>query len=195
VLTNAASTRILTVPNGVSFLRILGVFYFWWVLLAQDDLALAGWLIFAVGWTDWIDGYLARRLDQVSELGKALDPVADRLMIGSAVIGGLITGALPPVIGYPLIARELFMAVLTLLLVKKGGRRLEVRFLGKTATFILYGAIPAFFLADAGVWQPGMGILAWLAGSVGLVIYWAVAFGYVADARSTLSAVESPADN
>ena len=89
------SDRILTIPNLVSFARLLGVGWFWWALVAQDDIVLAAWLIFFIGWTDWIDGYLARRLNQVSELGKILDPVADRLMIISAVVGGLVVGVVP----------------------------------------------------------------------------------------------------
>ncbi|MEX1092969.1 MAG: CDP-alcohol phosphatidyltransferase family protein, partial [Acidimicrobiia bacterium] len=90
-----ASDRILTLPNAVSFARLLGVGVFWWVLVVDDNIALAAWLIFIIGWTDWIDGYLARKLDQVTKLGKALDPVADRLMIVSAVVGGLVVGVVP----------------------------------------------------------------------------------------------------
>ena len=66
---DAGSSRILTIPNVVSFIRLLGIPVFWWALLARDDVALAAWLVFLIGWTDWIDGYLARRLNQVSELG------------------------------------------------------------------------------------------------------------------------------
>ncbi|MGH3668802.1 MAG: CDP-alcohol phosphatidyltransferase family protein, partial [Acidimicrobiia bacterium] len=61
----AASNRILTIPNLVSFVRLLGIPVFWWALLVEDNVALAAWLIFIIGWTDWIDGYLARRLGQV----------------------------------------------------------------------------------------------------------------------------------
>ena len=146
-----ATDRVLTVPNLVSFVRLLAIPFFWWVLLAQDDVALAAWLIFAIGWTDWIDGYLARRLNQVSNLGKVLDPVADRLMIASALIGGLIAGVLPLWLGWGLISREVLMGVVTLNLALRGGGTIEVRWLGKAATFSLYGAIPAYYLGAAGV--------------------------------------------
>ena len=63
-----------------------------------------------IGATDWVDGYLARRLDQVSELGKLLDPVADRLAVASAVVGGLIAGVLPPWFAWALIVREALIA-------------------------------------------------------------------------------------
>src|SRR5688572_30048100 len=87
----------LTVPNLVSGVRILAIPYFWYVLIGQDRVGLAAALIFLIGSTDWIDGYLARRLNQVSELGKLLDPLADRLMIASAVVAGLVAGVLPTV--------------------------------------------------------------------------------------------------
>ncbi|MFQ5523310.1 MAG: CDP-alcohol phosphatidyltransferase family protein [Acidimicrobiia bacterium] len=186
------SDRTLTVPNLVTFLRLALIPLFWWLLLGAEEVAWAAALMFVVGWTDWIDGYLARRLGQVSKLGTRLDPVADRLMIGSALIGGLIAGVIPAVIGFALIAREAFMALLTLVLVTRGGGMLAVRYWGKVATFILYGAIPAFYLAAAGVVEVVTGRLAWLTGVVGLILYWFAALQYVGDARKQLKDVESP---
>lgn len=185
------SDRILTVPNAVSFARLLGIGVFWWVLIVDDNIALAAWLIFIIGWTDWIDGYLARKLDQVTKLGKALDPVADRLMIVSAVVGGLITGVVPAIIAIPLLVREALMGVLTGYLAVRGGGTLEVRYLGKVATFALYGAIPAFYLAAAGFLEGLMFVLAWFFGLLGLFLYWYVLMEYVRDVRTALPDVES----
>lgn len=185
------SNRILTIPNAISFVRVLAVPYFWWLIIVEDNVALAGWLIAVVAGTDWLDGYLARRLDQVTELGKALDPIADRLMLASAVIGGLITGVVPAVIGYPLLARELLMTGVTIRLARRGAKRLEVRWLGKLATVMLYSAIPAFYLASAGVLEVLMQLIAWVGGVGGLVLYWVVAFSYLGDARRHMAAVES----
>jgi cardiolipin synthase len=187
------SDRILTLPNLVTLIRLAMVPVFWWLLLGRDEVVWAAALIFVVGWTDWIDGYLARRLNQVSKLGTALDPVADRLMIASAVVAGLIAGVIPPVIGLGLIARELFMGVLTLILVLRGRGILGVRYWGKVSTFILYGAIPAFYLAAIGVAEVVMIPFAWFTGVVGLALYWFVAFQYAGDARRKLRDVESPA--
>ena len=187
------SDRILTFPNLVTFLRLALIPVFWWLLLARGEVAWAAALMFVVGWTDWIDGYLARKLEQVSKVGIRLDPVADRLMIASALVAGLIAGVIPAVIGFALIAREVFMALLTLVLVSKGGGVLAVRHWGKVATFILYGAIPAFYLAAAGVAEPIITPFAWIAGVAGLVLYWAVALQYLGDARRQLKDVESPA--
>ena len=188
----ATTNRILTIPNLVTFLRLLGVPLFLWVLLVDENLALAAWLMFAIGWTDWIDGYLARRLNQVSPLGKALDPIADRLLIASAIIGGLYVGALPPVFGWLLIIREVFVGGMAAYLAARGGGQIEVRYLGKLATFLLYGAIPAFYLAEAGFMEWFMRPGAWIGGTIGLALYWYTAFLYVGDVRRRLAALESP---
>jgi cardiolipin synthase len=187
------SDRILTIPNLVSALRLVGVGVFWWVLVVEENVALAAWLIFIIGWTDWVDGYLARRLGQVSRLGKALDPVADRVMIFSAVVGGLIVGVLPVWFGGALIAREALMAVVTGVLWARGHATLEVRWVGKAATFLLYGAIPAFYLAAADFLPGLMRPVAWMTGVAGLALYWYAAFLYVGDARRIMAAVESAA--
>jgi cardiolipin synthase len=186
---------ILTVPNLVSGLRVLAVPYFWYVLVGQDRVALAALLIFIIGSTDWVDGYLARRLNQVSEVGKFLDPLADRLMIASALIGGLVVGALPGVIGWPLLVREVLVGVGTIALALRGAGKLEVRFLGKAATFLLYGAIPSFYLTSAGVEPWLFGPPAWIAGALGLMLYWYVGAQYVTDIVRRMRSVESPATN
>ncbi|MEE9179178.1 MAG: CDP-alcohol phosphatidyltransferase family protein [Acidimicrobiia bacterium] len=187
------SDRIMTVPNLVTLVRLLGVGVFWWVLLVEENIGLAAGLIFVIGWTDWIDGYLARKLDQVSRLGTALDPIADRLMIASAVIGGMIVDppVVPLVIGFGLIARELLMGAVALILLSKGGGTLEVRYLGKVATFILYGAIPLFYLAAIDFLGVVTALLAWVLGVVGLAMYWYVTVQYVGDARRVLAEVKS----
>lgn len=185
------SDRILTIPNLVTFVRLLGVGVFWWVLLVEENIGLAAGLIFLIGWTDWIDGYLARKLDQVSKFGTAFDPIADRLMIASAVIGGMIVDVVPLFIGVGLIARELFMGLVTLRLLSKSAATLEVRYLGKVATFILYGAIPLFYLAAIDFLGAITAPLAWVSGVVGLAIYWYVAFQYVGDAKKALAEVKS----
>jgi cardiolipin synthase (CMP-forming) len=188
------ANRVFTIPNVISFVRLLGVGVFWWAL-ADDNIALAAWLVFLIGWTDWIDGYLARRLNQVSELGKALDPIADRLLIVSAVLGGLIVGVVPGWIGIPLLIREAIMAVTAVVLVARGAGTLPVRDLGKLSTFIIYGSIPAFYLAGAGVFPEFFLPIAWISGVIGLTLYIVVMFQYLGDATRRLSALESQSDS
>ncbi|MGH8946819.1 MAG: CDP-alcohol phosphatidyltransferase family protein [Acidimicrobiia bacterium] len=187
-----SGSRVLTIPNLVSFARLATVPVFWWVLLGKEQVTLAALLLIAVGWTDWIDGYLARRLNQVTRLGAILDPVADRLTIASAVVAGLIAGIIPSPIGIPLLVREVIMAVVTLFVAARGAPVLEVRYLGKLATFLLYGAIPFFYLATAGHLEGLLAPLAWLTGVTGLVLYWVVLVQYLGDARVALANVESP---
>lgn len=166
--------------------------YFWYVLLVQDRVGLAAVFIFIIGSTDWLDGYLARRLNQVSEFGKFLDPLADRLMIASAIIGGLIAGALPTIFGWPLLIREVLVGVGTLVLAARQMGKLEVRWLGKVATFGLYGAIPSFYLTSAGIAPWLFGPPAWIAGITGILLYWYVGFQYARDIAVRLRSVESP---
>lgn len=184
------NARVLTIPNLISLARLAAVPVFWWVLLGRDDVTLAAVLILVIGATDWVDGYLARRLDQVSRLGAALDPIADRLMIASAVIGGMVAGVVPLPVGSLLITREAVAAVMSLVLFFRRSLVLEVRYLGKVATFILYGAIPLFYLAAADIWRQVLLPLAWALGLVGLLLYWLVVFHYMADVRRLLT-VES----
>lgn len=157
----------------------MGVGFFVWLIVRQDY-ATAGWLLLAIGWTDWIDGYLARRLDQVSELGKLLDPLADRLAIATAVIGGMLVGVIPLVLGIAIAAREVAVGIGTIIVAGRGGK-IEVRWLGKLATFILYGAIPAFYVAQGTFIPTVFLVIAWGFGVVGVVLYWWVAGLYARD--------------
>lgn len=182
---------MLTVPNLVSGLRILAVPYFWYVLLGEQRVGLAALLIFVIGSTDWVDGYLARKLNQVSEMGKFLDPLADRLMIASALVAGLIADVIPVVVGWPLLIREVLVGLGTLLLATRGGGKLDVRPLGKIATFFLYGAIPSFYLSAAGIVPWLFAPPAWIGGVLGLLMYWYVGIQYVGDIRERLRPVKS----
>ena len=194
VVEQPVSDRVLTIPNIISFIRLAAVPVFWWLVLGNDEVGWATVLLIVVSWTDWIDGYLARRLNQVTKLGKALDPVADRLMIASALVVGLIAGIVPGAIGYPLIAREIYMAVVTFVLVTRRRRTLEVRYIGKLATFLVYGAVQSFYLTAIPFLEVVFEPLAWASAVIGLVLYWYVAFQYTVDARKSLSAVESSSE-
>lgn len=185
---------IFTIPNLISVIRILGVPLFLWVLLAKDDPAAAGWILGAVGATDWVDGWLARRLDQVSELGKMLDPVADRLAIAAAVVGGLVAGVLPPIVGWPLLVREAVVGVAGITLAAMG-RRIDVRQMGKAATLGVYVGVANFYVF-AGTSAAFFEIVAWTFIVPGLILYYVVAALYAADVRDALSGhsgVSSPA--
>jgi cardiolipin synthase len=187
----AVSGRIVTVPNVISFIRLAAVPYFWWLVLGEDAVGTATIVYVIVACTDWLDGFLARRLGQVTRLGKALDPVADRLMIASAIVVGLIADIVPPLIGWALIVREAYMAVITLTLAGRGSKPLEVRRLGKLATFVVYSSIGWFYMVAIPFLEVILLPLAWMAGLVGLVLYWLVAVQYTGDARRILAGLKS----
>lgn len=187
-----SESRIFTIPNLISFARLAAVPPFWWLLLVEDRVAMAAGLVFIVGWTDWIDGYLARRLHQVSRLGTLLDPIADRLMIASALIGGLIAGVLTAAFAVPLLIREVIMALVTVVLAIRGAEPLQVRRQGKVATFFLYAAIPSFYVAATGFLEALFLPLGWATGSIGLLLYWVVLWQYLGDARLAIRRLESP---
>lgn len=177
--------RVWTVPNVITFLRLLGIPWFLWELFANDDPGKAGIIIAVVATTDWVDGTLARALHQESELGRRMDPVADRLAIVAAVIGGAIWGVLPMIFVVPLIIREVGMALLTFYLLFKGLGTLQVRYIGKVATALVYTAIPAFYLSFS--YAPRLfEALGRTAGAVGLVLYWYVSLRYLSDAKKMI---------
>jgi cardiolipin synthase (CMP-forming) len=177
----------VTIPNLVSLARIALVPVMLWLLLVSDRPAAAGWLFAFIGASDWVDGYLARRLDQVSALGKILDPVADRLAVAAAVVGGWISGALPWPVAAAIVGREGLVAVGALLLAWRIRVAVEVRPVGKAATFGVYAGVAAF-LIHAGWDTAFFAWAAWLAVVPGLVLYYAAAVLYVGDARRALRA-------
>lgn len=170
----------------ISLLRLAGIGVFWWLLFGRDDPVAAGILILVIGWTDWLDGVLARKLNQVSEIGKFLDPLADRLAIAAALIGGMIAAVIPLWLGVALIVREAGVAVGALVLGVRLREKLDVRYMGKLATFILYGAIPSFYLAAGEVAGDLFLYLGWFFGVIGLVLYYWVAVLYGIDIRDRL---------
>jgi cardiolipin synthase (CMP-forming) len=184
--------EILTVPNLVSFVRLLGVPLFLYLLLVPHADVAAIVVLSVGGTTDWVDGFLARRLGQVSRLGELLDPLADRLYIFATLIALTVRGVLPWWFTIALVARELFMGGLLLLLRRRGYGPPAVHYVGKTATFILLVAFPVLLLAHVlgqpyGWWYAaGWALALW-----GLVLYWIAAIFYVIQVSVALR--ESPA--
>jgi cardiolipin synthase len=176
------SGRILTIPNAISVVRVAMVPLFLWLLFGADAPLSAGLLLGAIGATDWIDGFLARRLAQVSELGKLLDPLADRLAIAAAVIGGWAAGVLPWALALALVVREILIGI-GALVAWRWGLRVEVRFLGKVATFGLYSAIASFYVY-AGFDHPFFLWWAWGVAVPGLILYYLVGVQYFLEVLS-----------
>lgn len=172
--------RALTVPNVISLTRLALLPVFVWLLFGQEDRVAAAVLLGVIGSTDFVDGWIARRFDQVSELGKVLDPVADRLLFFVGLGAILIDGSIPVWFAVAVLAREAAVTVGTLALAGLGARRVEVTWFGKAGSFLLMFAVP-FFLASHGElrWADEVEVLAWLTGLPGLLLSWYSAALYV----------------
>lgn len=185
--TLAGEDRVLTVPNVVTTLRLAGVGVFCWLLFGAGQQTAAAILLGVLGATDWLDGQLARRLHQVSTVGKVLDPAVDRVLVGTAVITVIVHGAVPLWFGLLTIAREVAVSGTVVALAALGARRIDVMWIGKAGTFALMVAYPAFLISRGSAgWQLSLHDLAWVAGLAGLVLAWAAAFAYIPPARRAL---------
>jgi cardiolipin synthase len=179
--------RVLTAPNVITLVRLLCIPLFLWLLFGAHRQTLAAVLLAVLGTTDWIDGYVARRYHQVSTLGKILDPAADRILVGTAVIAVIIHGAVPLWFGVATLAREALVSVMVLLLAALGAARINVLWVGKAGTFGLMVAYPGFLLSyGTASWQGPIRVAAWVCGAVGLTLGGLAAAGYVGPARAAL---------
>lgn len=145
---NQVSSRIVTVPNVLSFIRLLLVPVFFALVVADHDF-LALILLIVSSITDFVDGQIARRFNQVTRLGQLLDPAADRLLILAALIGLSIRDVIPWWLAALIIGRDVMLIVLGITLANHGYGPLPVHHLGKFATFCLFYALPILMLGQA----------------------------------------------
>jgi len=184
-----ASDRILTIPNGLSVLRLLGVPVFLWLVLGPHLDAWAVVLLIASAATDWLDGKIARAFNQQSKLGEALDPAADRLYIAATLIALAVRNIIPWWLVALLAVRELMVAgALGLLKRRLGFGTLQVSFVGKTATLCLLYAFPLLLL---GTYAGNLGevtrIIGWAFAGWGTALYWWAAALYLVQTRMLLT--------
>ena len=169
-------------------MRLVCIPLFLWLLFGADRQTAAAVLLGALGATDWIDGFVARRYHQVSTVGKVLDPVADRVLVVTAVVAITVHGAVPVWFGVATLAREAVVSGAVLLLASLGAARIDVLWVGKAGTFALMFSYPAFLLSDGtAAWQVPVHVIAWVTGVIGLVLAWTAAASYVPVARRALS--------
>ena len=182
------SSSVWTLPKAVSALRLLGVPLFLWLVLGPEADVLALVLLMASGFTDWLDGYLARRLNQTSRLGEILDPVADRLYILAVVIGLAARDIIPWWVALILPARDVFLWCLVPFLRTRGYSALPVHFLGKAATFNLLYAFPLLFIGDGTGTVATLGkMFGWAFAIWGIGLYWWAGLLYAWQVRKLLA--------
>jgi cardiolipin synthase len=184
----ASASRILTWPNAISSLRIV-LTPVLVALILDRDRTTAGLLLFSfLAATDWVDGWIARHTGQVSELGKVLDPVADRLVIGAGLVAFAIRGALPVWAAGAILVRDVAILVVGGALMAGRGIRIDVRWVGKAATFSLMLAIPWIAWGTLGLPLGEAALVAgWAVFAVGIVEYYVAAGVYLLDIRRALA--------
>ena len=181
--TAEVSNRIWTVPNALSLLRLLGVPLFFWLILAEYDWwALA--VLMTAGFTDYLDGKLARMLGQTSKLGQMLDPAADRLYILATILALAMRDIIPWWLVWILLARELFILCLGPILQRHRLPLPPVSFIGKSATFNLIYAFPLVLLGEqAGAVGDVARPLGWAFVWWGTALYWVAGIMYAVQVR------------
>ncbi|HYJ76949.1 MAG TPA: CDP-alcohol phosphatidyltransferase family protein [Actinomycetes bacterium] len=183
-----ASDRVLTVPNALSGLRLLGVPIFLWLVLQEHD----GWAVAVLmvsGFTDWLDGKIARKWNQMSKVGALLDPAADRLYILATLIGLTVRGVVPLWLTLVLVGRDVVLAGFLPVLRRHGYGPLPVHFLGKAATFNLLAGFPLLLLGEGdSVVSQVAHAFGWAFAIWGTALYWWAGWLYVVQVRQLVAA-------
>ena len=181
------SQELKSVPNMLSILRLLLVPVFLWLLIV-DQFLIAFLVLMFASFTDWLDGFIARKFNQITSLGKVLDPSADRLFILATLIGLTVNEIIPAWLAIVIVARDILLLVGYPISASHGYGPLPVHFLGKAATFALLYALPLLLLAD--VWPSAEAVilpLAWGFAYWGIGLYWVAGFVYLAQLRQLIS--------
>jgi cardiolipin synthase len=174
-------SRIVTVPNAITLVRLACLPLYLYLLFGRDNRFAAALLLGLLGATDWVDGYVARHFHQVSNLGKVLDPIADRLLFFVGV-GGIIVvgGAAPAWFSWAVIGREVFVSIAVVVLALLGAKRIDVTWFGKAGTFALMVAFPCFLAGSSTVSIAStFHAVAWVVGIPGLILSYYAAVLYV----------------
>ncbi|MHB1986987.1 MAG: CDP-alcohol phosphatidyltransferase family protein [Acidimicrobiales bacterium] len=180
--------RIWTIPNLLSFGRLGLVGLFVWLLFGDHERIAAVIVLAVAGATDFVDGYVARRFNQVSTLGKVLDPTADRVVLGTGIIAIAVYGAVPAWLVALVVGREALVSAAVLALALLGARRIDVLWMGKAATLGLMTCFPLFLLSYAATgWAHVVRDVTWVLVVPALGLSFAAAFAYLPLARNALA--------
>lgn len=173
--------RVWTLPNLLSFLRLAGAPVVLWLIIGPQADGLAVLVLALGGFTDWLDGYLARAWHQTSRIGQMLDPIADRLYILAVLLGLALRGIIPWWLVALVVGRDVVIAFLVPILKTRGFSSLPVHFLGKAATFSLLYAFPLVLLGSGEQgWLQLAWVLGWAFAIWGTALYWYAGGLYVA---------------
>jgi cardiolipin synthase len=184
-------TRVMTIPNLLSVLRLCLLPVFLWLVMGPEADGPAAAVLMFMGISDYLDGFLARKLDQASPLGAILDPVADRLYILVTVVGLGARGIIPVWLAVILPARDVLLWVLVPFLRSRGFNALPVHFLGKAATAALLYAFPLLLLGDGqSAFEVACRVLGWAFAIWGVGMYWWAGLLYAWQVRTLLGSTQ-----
>jgi cardiolipin synthase len=187
-LVQRPSDRILTIPNALSLARLVGVPFFLWLVLNKHDPA-AVIVLMVSGFTDWLDGKIARRWNQMSRLGQLLDPAADRLYILATLIGLTVRDVVPLWLTIILVGRDVLLSFTLPVLRRHGYGPLPVHFLGKAATFNLLAGFPLLLLGEGDSWVSQVAhAFGWAFAIWGTALYWWAGMLYVVQVAQVVGA-------
>lgn len=182
------TNRILTIPNILSLARLAGVPLFLWLVLGPEADGWAIAVLMLSGVTDYLDGMLARTLNQATKLGQYLDPIADRCYILAVVVGLAMRDIIPWWLAVALPLRDVFLFSLVPFLRTRGYNALPVHFLGKAATANLLYAFPLLLLGEGDGMLPTLAdVFGWAFAIWGTALYWWGGVLYAWQVRKLLS--------
>jgi len=195
--------RVATVPNLITTMRLLCVPIFLYLLFARDSRGWAGFLLGALGATDWVDGYVARRFNQTSTFGKMYDPTVDRFMLVVGIVSIIVDGSVPLWYAGIVLTREVLVSMWVLYITANGAKRMNVTWWGKVGTFANMCAFPWFLFAHerswTDSWQTFWTVMAWCAAVPGVVFSLVAGWQYLvlgrralAEGRAEAAAATSP---
>ena len=181
------TNRVLTIPNLITLVRLLCLPIFLWLLFVVEDKSAAAWLLGGLGATDWVDGWVARRLKQQSDFGAIFDPTVDRGLFIVAVLAIVIDSSMPIWLAVAILVREIAVALAMATATVFGMKRFAVSIWGKRYTFLLMFAVPLMLLAaDKGSGSNMVLILSWVFAVPALTMSYLTAFGYIPKIRENL---------
>lgn len=159
---------IWTIPNGISMIRLAALPGLY-LLITANDWVLATILAIILGLSDFLDGYIARRLNQISKFGSLLDPMVDRVFVLAVIFGFIKVGLLHPVVIFLFLFRDITVVLANFIINSKA--KLQVTFAGKMGTWILFVAFAVILLSQISenvyIFNFGLAAIYW-----GIAIYW-----------------------
>ena len=182
-----STDQVLTAPNLITLLRLLCLPIFLWLLFSVEDKAGAAWLLGALGSTDWVDGWVARKFGQQSSFGAVFDPTVDRGMFIVAVLAIVIDQSMPLWFAVAVLIREISVAAAMVIATAFGMQRFSVSIWGKRYTFLLMFAVPLMLLAaDDGRGADLVSLGAWAFAIPGIILSYTTALAYIPEIRRNL---------